>query len=231
MKWVKGTGIALAAFIIVVVATLIIVSQHLDNRVADARERGSEEGRAQGYMVGYQEGSRAGYQGGGRVGYQEGSRVACEEGREEGYASGYTIGFEGGIGTDCLVRNPTYEEMQEILTESETSSAWEINNNAENKDIRAGYVRIRIAAWYPPYYRIGSKAGTAELILTPPLTRADWTPYRYWVAFKTVDKGLVFIQPWSGKEVKLEVGQRYSELNEFPSPRYDDTIVEIIVIW
>lgn len=230
MKWVKGTSIALAGFIIIVTGAYILLSQNLDNRVADAHGRGSEEGHARGYTVGYQEGGSAGYRDGNMVGYQEGSTVGYEEGRKEGYNTGYTTGFEEGIGTDYLVFNPTYDEMQEILAESETGSARGINDNADSKGIRAAYVRIRIATWYPPH-RIASKSGGEGLVLAQPFTRADWSPYYYWVAFETVDKGLIFIQPWSGKEVELEVGKRYSELNGFYSPDYDDTIVEIIIVW
>ena len=135
------------------------------------------------------------------------------------------------MGASYLVRNSTYDEVQQILAEGGTGSVWQINNYFEDRGIRAGYVRVRLAAWYPPYYRIGSKAGAGGTVFTPPLTRADWTPYRYWVAFETVDRGLIFIQPWSGREVKLETGQRYSELTGFPPPHYDDTIVEIIIVW
>jgi len=230
MKWVKVTSIALAVLIIVVFGSLIFVSRNLDNQVAEAQERGYDQGHSQGYLAGYQEGSQAGYQDGGEVGYQQGSEIGYEEGEEEGYNYGYTTGFEEGVGPDHIVHNATYDELQEFLAEDDTSSAWEINNNAEGEGIRTAYVRIRIATWYPPP-QVATKTGDESLIRTSSPTRADWSPYYYWVAFDTADKGLIFIQPWSGNEVELEVGKCYSELNGFQVPEYDDTIVEILVIW
>jgi len=50
------------------------------------------------------------------------------------------------------------------------------------------------------------------------------------VAFETVDNGLI-IRPRSHKEVKVEVGKSYSELNGFPTPPYDDTITKITIVW
>ena len=230
MKWAKGTAIALAGLIIIVIGTLIIVSQNLDNRVADAHGRGSEDGHARGYAVGYQEGSSAGYRDGNVVGYQEGTTVGYEGGKEEGYNIGYTTGFEEGIGTDYLVCNPTYDEMQEILADSETNSAWEINNNAEDQGIRAAYVRIRIATWYPPH-RVASKPGGEGLVLNPPFTRADWSPYYYWVAFETLDKGLIFIEPQSDEVVKLVVGESYQPLVDEQVGDDDYSVVEVRIIW
>jgi len=229
MRWVKVTSIALAVLIIVT-GTLIFVSYNLDNRVAETSERGYDQGHSQGYLAGYQEGIRTGYQDGGELGYLQGSKIGYKEGEEESYNYGYTTGFEEGVGTDDIVRKPTYDELQEFLAEDDTSSAWEINNNAEDKGIQTAYVRIRIATWYPPPL-VATKVGDEGLIRTPPLSRADWSPYYYWVAFDTADKGLVFVQPWSGNEVELEVGKCYSELNGFQVPEYDDTIVEILVIW
>jgi len=230
MKWVGRTGIVLAVLIIIVVGTIVFVSRHLDNRVADAHERGFENGYACGYMMGYEEGSSQGYADGGKVGCQKGSMVGYDEGRGEGYNSGYATGFMEGIGNGYLLRNPTYEEVQKILAGSEMTSAWEINNIAEAEGIRAAYVRIRVARWYPPH-RMASSLDDERPVITYPFTRADWSPYCYWVAFETADKGLIFVQPWSKKEIKLETGKRYSELLGSPAPDYDDTVVEIITIW
>jgi hypothetical protein len=79
----------------------------------------------------------------------------------------------------------------------------EINNFAEANGIRTAYIRVGIAAGGS--YRI--------------------------VAFETVDRGFIFIRPRSHEEIKVEVGKSYSELNGFPFPSYDDTIIKITIVW
>ena len=51
------------------------------------------------------------------------------------------------------------------------------------------------------------------------------------VAFETVDRGFVIIEPWSKREVRVAEGGSYSELNGFDIPEYDDTITKITVVW
>ncbi len=182
---------------------------------------GDEDGYAQGYPDGHTEGERIGYEAGREEGYASGDTDGYEPGREEGYtsgdtagyetgreeghASGYATGFEEGIGTDYLVRNPTYNEVQEMLGQSEAFSAWEINNDFEAKRIRTGYVFAYVAAWPDSSYSL--------------------------VAFETVDNGLVYIRPASHEEVQLEVGRRYYELLGFSVPDWDDTITRITIVW
>jgi len=207
MKWLARIGIALGALIVINISVNVVITYILTNKVTTAYESGIQEGRAQGYVVGYQEGITVGYQKGSKTGYQAGSMVNNEKGREEGYSSGYKAGFEEAIGTGYLVRNPTYDEVQEFLADEETTSAWEINNNAEARGTRAAHVT------YETVY-IAAKGKSYEL-----------------VAFVTIDKGLIFVEPSSHKEVKLKIGKRYSELNGYSLPDYDDTITKIRVIW
>ena len=196
MKGLITTSIIIAVLIGVGIVTSIIVTRNLGNRVATAYERGFEEGRAQGYEVGFREGSKAGYQEGSKIGYER-----SKEGYDS-YNSDYKTGF-------YFTYNPTCNEMQAILKESNKTSAMEINDYAEANGIRTAYVRCQVAR----------KA--AERIV-----------YVYHlVAFDTVDKGFVIIRPRSHKEVKVEVGKSYSELNGFPTPAYDDTITKITIVW
>ena len=51
------------------------------------------------------------------------------------------------------------------------------------------------------------------------------------VAFETVDKGFIIIEPESHSEVKVKVGVSYSALNRLPASSYDDTIDKITVVW
>jgi len=189
MKRLKIISIVIGGLIAISIIASVVITNALNNRITAAHERGSQEGYAQGYVVGYQEGTAVGY----------------EKGKEEGYNSGYKAGFQEGVGTGYLVRNPTYNEVQEILAQEKTTSAWEINNNAEAKGIRAAFVFVYIATGGA--YRI--------------------------VGFETVDKGLIFIDQWptGPKEVKLEIGKRYSALIGYMPPDYDDTITKITIIW
>jgi len=207
VKWLKRISIVIGVLIAISITANVVMSNILNDRVIAAHESGSQEGYAQGYVVGNQEGTTVGYQEGGRAGYQAGSTTGYEKGGEEGYNSGYKAGFEEGVGAGYIVRNPTYNEVQEILTDGEATSAWELNNHAEAKGFRAAYVQ------YKTIYS-ATKGEVYEL-----------------VAFETIDKGLIFVEPSSHKEVKLEVGKHYSGLNELSPPDYDDTITKIRIIW
>ncbi len=154
-----------------------------------------------GFQEGYAKGLVDGVRDGSEAGYQEGSRAGYEN--EEGVDStnGYVAGY--------FIYNPTYSEVQEILAESGLDSAKEIHDYAEVNGIRAGYVRCPIAR---------------------PATEGRVYLYQL-VAFETVDKGLIIIEPWSHQEVKVEVGKSYRELNGLPPSPYDDTITKITIVW
>ena len=207
MKWLGRIGIALGALIVINITVNVIITYILTNKVTAAYESGIQEGYAQGYVAGYQEGATVGYQKGSKAGYQEGSTAGHEKSKEEDYSNEYIAGFEETVSTGYLVRNPTYNEVQQILAGEETTSVRELNNHVEGKGFRAAYVRYKTA------YSV-TKESYYEL-----------------VAFATTDKGLIFIEPASHKEVKLKVDKRYSELNGYSLPDYDDTITEIRIIW
>jgi len=128
-------------------------------------------------------------------GYREGY---CANKYEEGYSTGYKQGFKETVGTGYIVRNPTYSEAKEILNDDKTRSASQINNTAEAKGIRAAYVSVEIAHGVRNY-------GI--------------------VAFETVDKGLVFFDSSSDKELDLEIGKYCRETG------WCGTITKITVIW
>ena len=168
----------------------------------------------------------AAYQGGYEKAYAQTYELGYQEAYAEAYEKGYSKGYEIGLGmiskegaaTRVELHNPTYRELREFLASDETDSnpfisgeyvcfdfATELNNNAEANGIRAAYVRIRSKEW-----------GHAV------------------VAFETVDRGLVFIEPQSDKEVReLEAGKSYpwQEAGADRSRGYDDAIVEIQIIW
>ncbi len=193
MKGLIKTSIIIAVFISVGFVTSVIIADNLNNRVAANRERGFEEGRTQGYETGFREGNK--------TGYQEGSKIKYERSQDKDI-SDLGEGF-------YFTYNPTYDELQAILAESNKTTAMEVNNFAETNGIRTAYVRAQIAR------------KTAE--------RAAL--FYHLVAFETVDRGLIFIRPRSHEEIELEVGKSYSEQNGFPTPAYDDTITKITIVW
>ena len=201
MKGLIQTVIIMAVLIVVGIGASAIVYTDLVNRLAEAHKRGVEEGYNQGYLEGLQEGNK--------VGYQEGSKVGYAKGNEGDYDSSDETGF-------YFVYNPTYDEVHKILAEREQTlaegkkdSAKEIHNYAEANGIRSGYVRAPIIRQAP-----------------------EGMVYLYeLVAFETVDRGLIIIEPWLHIEVKIEVGKRYNELNGFPPRDYDDTITKITIVW
>lgn len=165
------------------------------------------------YIYGYQSGHAASY----HQGYTQGKT----EGYDEGYQSGYEDGFKPGQEqkTSSVVytpQNPTYQEMKTFLAQDTTDLnkyapdeyictdfAAAVNNNADTEGVRCAIVDV----FYPEGY--------GHTI----------------VAFETTDKGLIFIEPQFDQEVKLTIGQSYSQTNNFtPAPR-DDTVNRYLVIW
>ena len=149
--------------------------------------------------------------------YQEAYGEAYDEGYDRGYEIGLGSGSKEGAATLVELHNPTYKELLEFLARDRTDSnlfiggeyvcfdfAAALNNNAEANGIRAAYVRIRSKEW-----------GHAV------------------VAFETVDRGLVFIEPQSDKEVAPVIGEPYpwQRAGAVESRHRDDAIVEIQIIW
>ncbi len=193
MKGLIKTGLIIAALIGIGFVTSIIITSNFKNRVAATHEYGFEEGRTQGYEAGFREG--------GRAGYQEGSKIGYEMSQDKDISDEETGSY--------FTYNPTYDEVREILAESNKTTATEINNFAEANGIRTAYIRCQIAR-----------------------KTTEGTVYVYnVVAFETVDRGFIIIRPRSHEEVKVEVGKSYSELNGFPTPSYDDTITKITIVW
>ena len=165
------------------------------------------------------------YDGSYEQGYDQTYEVGYQEGYGEAYHKGYSKGYEIGRGSSSKeaaahrveLHNPTYKEVIDFLADDKTDSnpfikgeyvcfdfAAELNNNAEAGGIRAAYVRIRAREW-----------GHAV------------------VAFETVDRGLVFIEPQSDNNVPLVIGEPYpwQQVGANRPMNYDDAVVEIQMIW
>ncbi len=124
--------------------------------------------------------------------------------------------------TDALhLHNPTFEEVLEFLERDPTDAneylegeyvcshfAADVNNNAEKQGIRCALVDVR----FPD-------SGHAI------------------IAFDTTDEGMVFFEPLTDDRVRLVIGKRYYRCLEpkpgyiYETPSFNDTIVDIVVIW
>lgn len=140
------------------------------------------------------------------------------EGEKIGYSRGYSEGYKIGLkeAQGYSLRDPTYQEMKEFLAHDTTDKfaydkekyvctdfTAEVNNNAEKLGLRCATVYII----YPE---------TGHSI----------------IAFNTVDRGLIFIEPQFDKEVSLVIGKSYSEINGFIKPQdFNDTIVRYLIMW
>jgi len=186
---------------IVIVAVLILVGVGASFLINRSLAQTVAAEREHGYMEGRDRGYQQGWQDGHKAGYQEGGRAGYLEG-----SGGDNASDEAGF---YFIYNPTYNELEEMLVESKADSAEEIHEYAEGNGIRVAYVRCQLA-----------REAAEGLVYVLHL-----------VAFETVDKGLVIIEPWSYRAVKVEVGQSYSEQNGFNAPGYDDTITKVTIVW
>jgi len=134
----------------------------------------------------------------------------------QGYDRGYDDGVVEGVGSGYTLRNPTYHELKRFLAEDKTDSkqyvdgvytcsdfSADVNNNAEVQGLRAAVVFIDF-----------------------PSERSHVV-----VAFETVDKGLIFIEPQFDDEIEVRTGISYSEANDYHRPSYNDTITKATVVW
>ncbi len=172
---------------------------------------GYDEGYFAGQTIGYIEGNQDGYTDGYNLGQDEG----YDQGETAGYEAGYTDGVAAGAGHGYSLKDPTYAEAVAFLYADHTD--WntyeedsyicshfsrDVCNNAEAEGLRCAYVELRY-----------SDSGHAI------------------VAFDTIDRGLVYFEPQFDDEVRVEIGKRYSALNNYAVPYWDDVIQDILVIW
>jgi hypothetical protein len=119
------------------------------------------------------------------------------------------------------LHNPTFDEVISFLQEDQTDSnpyiedeyvcthfARDVNNNAEDQGIRCAFVDIRFPR-------------SAHAI----------------VAFDTTDQGLVYFDSMTDERVRPVIGKQYWRCVEpkpgyyYQKPPFDDTILDIVVIW
>ena len=125
-------------------------------------------------------------------------------------------------GYDYVLRDPSYQEMQDFLQQDETS---------EQEYLKNEYICVDFAA--------NVKANAAEEGIRCAYVVIEYlgTTGHAIVAFDTIDRGLVYIEPQFDWDVVPEIGRRYYECVVPPpgqymvEPDYDDTIARIVIIW
>lgn len=213
MKWLKRILISLAILVLVGFGGFIVYVAAYS------------EGEAAGYDNGYSVGQEAGYDLGKQDGYDEGYVLGKQDGYNEGYdlgkEDGYEEGAQAGLGHGYTLRDPTYKEVVTFLKQDKTDEnkfvedtyvcshfARDVGNNADDQGLRCAFVEMR----YP------EQGHTI-------------------IAFNTIDKGLVYFEPQIDGRVEPVIGKSYYECVEpkpgyyYEEPLYDDTIMDILVIW
>lgn len=148
------------------------------------------------------QGYKDGLREGGEAGYQEGSRV-------------YYSGIEG-VDTEntsfsdlYYLYNPSFSEVMNFLEKEELYSFPDIHEYTVTHSIRSGYVRCNVTL---------NDSRRSEVVCDL-------------VAFDTVDKGLVIIEPWSHKEVIVRVGEEYRATLDTSVSEIDGTVNKVTVLW
>lgn len=133
------------------------------------------------------------------------------------------ISYEGLMtGHGYTIIDPTYSEMMSFLRADDTDKAEYIKdeyactefatdlcNSAEEEGIRCAYVTLKFAG------------GSGHAI----------------VAFDTIDKGLIYIEPQYDDLVRVEIGKHFHKCVVpkdgylYEKPDYDDTIEEVLIVW
>ena len=50
------------------------------------------------------------------------------------------------------------------------------------------------------------------------------------IAFNTIDRGIIYIEPQSDKIMNVRIGQPYWNRSVYMTPSYDDTVTKIVLI-
>jgi len=252
MKWIKHTLIVIGILILVGVGSFVLHDVAYSGGETAGYDRGYSVGHEAGYSIGQEAGYEEGYGSGKTDGYNEGYTSGRADGYETGYSSGktdgydegyilgktdgydegyilgktdgYEVGVEAGLGHGYTLKDPTYKEVITFLRQDKTDEneyvedtygvyvcshfARDVGNNAEEAGLRCAYVELR----YP-------EGGHAI------------------IAFDTIDEGLVYFTPQTDERVKPVIGKQYYQCIEpkpgyyYKKPSFDDTIMDILVIW
>ena len=213
MSGLKEFSIAMARIILGMIVLIegltalvfIIYTSTIGGSYSDRVEAAYEDSYDKGYAQTYE------------VGYQEAYGEAYDKGYDKGYEIGLETASAEGVATRVELSDPTHKEMWEFLARDDTDSkpyingeyvcndfAAQLDNNAEAAGIRTAYVRIQAKNWWHAV-----------------------------VAFETLDRGIIFIEPQSDRIVKMVTGEPFPwDLVGGANPLgYLDPIIEIQIIW
>lgn len=227
-------------WILILLAVVVVVGAggYFGYNVAYAKgetagyESGYHTGEEAGYSSGKQDGYKEGYSSGETDGYDKGYTSGKTDGYDEGYISGktdgydegYGVGMEAGLGHGYTLRDPSYSEAVSFLAGDKTDKneyikdtygvyvcshfSRDVCNNAEKEELRCAFVELRF------------KDGGHTII-----------------AFDTIDEGLVYFDAITDERAEPVIGKRYYQCivprpgYYYAKPSYDDTIMDILVVW
>ncbi len=168
-----------------------------------------------GFVIGHNIGFANGHGAGHAAGHDNGYSLGYLEGSADGYENGYDSGLNIGRTHGYNIHDPTYSEMKDFLLRDKTDEneyipviyeckhfVADVCRSADKENLRCAFVII--------FFPEGGHAC---------------------VAFNTIDKGLIFIEPMYDMEMDVEIGKLYWCRDIYPPPDYDDTIEDIIIIW
>ena len=134
---------------------------------------------------------------------------------QNGYTSGYGQGIEDGAGSGYNIRDPTYQEALQFVASDQTDK----NAYDEQTYICFDFSADFEANAFEAGYRVG-------------LVYIEFVDFAHSiVAFDTIDRGLIFIEPQDDEIVTLTVGKPYWDRTIYELPDYNDTIIRFVVIW
>ena len=219
MGRLKKVAIIVAALVVFLGIGMALNAIGYDRGHSQGYELGKVEGYDEGHSKGYDKGQLEGYEEGHSKGYEEGHSKGYDkgqlEGYEEGHGEGYTAGRAKAIGEGQVLINPSYQEMKEFLKADKTDAKQYIKGKYDNLNMTADINKNAEA----------QGIRTAKVYIEFPKHSCTL------VAFETTDMGLIFIEPQSDKEMKVEVGIKYYEDNGYRKQDWDDTIKEVVIAW
>jgi len=217
MKWLKRILITIGILALLYFGGIFLY----DTAYSKGEIAGYDKGYPVGEEIGYSSGKQDGYNSGKTEGYSLGKQDGYEEGFTSGEGEGYEEGVKASLGHGYTLTDPTYREVIAFLRKDKTDKhkyiedsyvcshfARDVCNNAETEELRCAFVELRY-----------SDRGHSI------------------VAFDTIDKGLVYFDAITDESVKPVVGKRYYQCIEpkpgyyYEEPLFDDTILDILVIW
>lgn len=182
-------------------------------------------GRQEGHASGFAEGRESGWNDGRDDGIVEGKLIGFDEGYEVGYDEGADIGYDEGVNFGYLegvvdgaghgynLRDPTYREAIAFMSSDRTDLNKYIVDVYTCRYFTRDFIENAMDQGYQCHYVSIRYEDGAHAI----------------VAFNTVDRGIIYIEPQNDKILTPKVGEPFYPRDQY-SVTWDDTIIEIMMI-